>query len=81
MAAAISINPGYGPLAIPSIAIALSQSRSWIWTMVIVIGRSPNGRSVLGNHFGVVQRWLLAGDPMPAFLSGPGPHPTPTPAC
>ena len=21
------------------------------------------------------------GDPMPAFLSGPGPHPTPTPAC
>ena len=23
----------------------------------------------------------LAGDPMPAFLSGPGPHPTPTPAC
>ena len=21
------------------------------------------------------------GDPMPAFLSGPGPRPTPTPAC
>src|SRR5882757_1249555 len=32
-----------------------SQSRNWIWTMVIVIGRSPNGRSELGNHFGVVQ--------------------------
>jgi hypothetical protein len=57
-----------------------SHSRNWIWTMVIVIGRSPNGRSGLGNHFGVVQWWLLAGDPMPAFLSGPGPRPTPTPA-
>jgi hypothetical protein len=40
---------------IPGIAIASSQSRNWIWTMVIVIGRSPNGRSELGNHFGVVQ--------------------------
>jgi hypothetical protein len=35
--------------------------------------------TVFGSFAG--SRMSTPGDPTPAFLSGPGPHPTPTPAC